>query len=286
MILRVIALLLLASPLLAQPVFIRDSVTAMRSQDDNFGGFSAIHVFPGGSSFVALTDRGYILNGRFQRQNGQISGLEFSPLLPILDTKGIPLGNNDTDAEGLAIAEDGTLFISFESNNRIMRHASQTSAAEFLPKHPDFNNLQTNSGLEALAISRDVIYALPERSGDVTRPFPVYRFQTGQWDTALSVPRRPPFLMVGADVFEGQLYVLERHLAGISGFITRIRRFDIGYTLINEQTLFTSRAGQFDNLEGISIWRDSSGQIRATVISDDNFNFFQRSQIVEFILNN
>ncbi len=287
MILRLLACLFLASPLLAEPVFVRDSVLTLRGESDDFGGFSALHVFSGGIIFMALTDRGHFQSGVLERENGRITGVNLSPLVPILDTKGQPLGSNNTDSEGLAIDADGAMFISFESNNRIMFHESQTSAGVFLPKHPDFNTLQTNSGLEALAIDEnDTIYAIPERSGELDRPFPVYRFQDGVWDTVLQIPRQPPFLMVGADIFDGKLYILERHLAGIAGFQTRIRRFTIGDILTNEQTLLTTRRGQFDNLEGISVWQDSDGQIRTTLISDDNFNFFQRSQIVEFILKN
>ncbi|MCF6305201.1 MAG: esterase-like activity of phytase family protein [Rhodobacteraceae bacterium] len=285
MMFRILALILLASPVIAQPVFMRDSVQTLRDNDDDFGGFSGIHVFENGIDFLMITDRGKLQNGRFQRRNGSITAIEFAPLIPILDTKGQPLDSFNTDAEGLAIAPDGSLLISFESNNRVMRHASQTSPAEFLPKHPDFNQLQTNSGLEALAVDANgTVYAMPERSGDLDRAFPVYRFQNNRWDTDLQVPRRPPFLMVGADILDGKLYILERHLAGLAGFSTRIRRFTIGDSLFDEQVLFTSRSGQFDNLEGISVWQDPMGQIRATVVSDDNFNFFQRSQIVEFVL--
>ncbi len=285
MIFRILALFLLASPVIAQPEFIRDSVQSLRGESDGFGGFSGIHVYENGLDFTVITDRGNLLNGVFTRADGRITSIEFAALIPILDTKGRPLDSFNTDAEGLAIAPDGSLLISFESNNRIMRHATQTSPAEFLPKHPDFNRLQTNSGLEALAIDASgTVYALPERSGELDRPFPVYRFKNNTWDTDLQVPRQPPFLVVGADILDGKLYILERHLAGLAGFLTRIRRFTIEDGLVDEQVLFTSKSGQFDNLEGISVWRDPLGQIRATVISDDNFNFFQRSQIVEFVL--
>ena len=30
------------------------------------------------------------------------------------------------------------------------------------------------------------------------------------------------------------------------------------------------------------MWRDEAGAIRLTMISDDNFNFFQRTQLVEY----
>lgn len=285
MIAKTLALVLLMSPAFAEPAFIRDSVTPLRSDNDDFGGFSAIHISSDGSTFIALSDRGNFQNGTFQRSDGRITGVTLTQFFPVLDTRGRPLTGRNIDSEGLAVSNDGTIYVSFESNSRIMWHESQLIAANFLPKHPDFYDLQTNSGLEALAIDGDdTIYAIPERSGELDRPFPIYRFKNDTWDTNLQIPREPPFLVVGADVFEGKLYLLERHFGGILGFQTRIRRFGIEQTLTNAETLLTSRSGEFDNLEGISIWRDSSGQIRATLISDDNFKFYQRNQIVEYIL--
>ena len=49
--------------------------------------------------------------------------------------------------------------------------------------------------------------------------------------------------------------------------------------------LLESRIGQFDNLEGISVWRDDRNRTRITLISDDNFFLFQKTELVEFVLN-
>jgi hypothetical protein len=46
--------------------------------------------------------------------------------------------------------------------------------------------------------------------------------------------------------------------------------------------IFTSAVGQHDNLEGLSVWRDTKGTIRLTMIADDNFYFFQTTEIVEY----
>jgi len=48
--------------------------------------------------------------------------------------------------------------------------------------------------------------------------------------------------------------------------------------------LVQTTPGQFDNLEGISIGRTSSGRLRASCISDNNFNWFQRTELVEWVL--
>jgi hypothetical protein len=50
--------------------------------------------------------------------------------------------------------------------------------------------------------------------------------------------------------------------------------------------LFINGVGVQDNLEGLSVWRDIAGQIRLTLISDDNFRLLQRTEIVEYVLPN
>ena len=51
-----------------------------------------------------------------------------------------------------------------------------------------------------------------------------------------------------------------------------------------ERMKLQSGIGQHDNLEGISVWQDASGAIRLTMIADDNFNFFQKTELVEYRL--
>ncbi len=60
---------------------------------------------------------------------------------------------------------------------------------------------------------------------------------------------------------------------------------DIGSGAPGDETLLLETAsGTYDNLEGVSVWRDAGGRLRATMISDDNFKFFQRTEIVEYAL--
>jgi hypothetical protein len=50
------------------------------------------------------------------------------------------------------------------------------------------------------------------------------------------------------------------------------------------EILLETPVGLYDNLEGVSIWRDDAGHLTATMVSDDNFAFFLRSEIVEYRL--
>ena len=116
------------------------------------------------------------------------------------------------------------------------------------------------------------------------KPFPVYRFRNGVWDQPFILPRRGYFLAVAADIGpDGRFYLLERQFFGLLGFGSRVRRFTMSPDgLSKEETLLQTTPGQHDNLEGLSVWRDASGTLRLTMISDDNFLFLQRTEIVEY----
>ena len=270
---------------LAAPALTPDSVVQLEMDDPLFGGFSSLEVADDGLSFTATSDRGLLLQGEILRENGRMTGVANLALSPILDTKGAPLTGLNSDAEGLAIAMDGTIYMSFEGNHRIMQQPMAGALPDFVPKHPDFRGLINNSGLEALAVSAGgIIFAIPERSGEVSRPFPVYRWLDDGWDKTWEIPRHADYLVTGADILDGYLYVLERDLVGFIGFSSRVRRFALGDELGPEEMLITSRTREFDNLEGIAAWKTTEGQTRMVAISDNNFKFFQQSQLVEMVL--
>ncbi len=257
-----------------------------RMEAAGFGGFSGLELAPDGTGFTAISDRGLRIDGRLQRRAGVISGVRAGPLHPLLDPEGKRLTGVRNDPEGLAIRADGRSFVSFEGVHRVWAYLAPGAPAAWLPRHPDFKALQTNSSLEALAIDRrGWLYTLPERSGKMTRPFPLYRYRNGAWDKALSIPRRGHFLPVGADFGpDGRFYLLERDFAGV-GFRSRIRSFAISTSSVSdEREHLVTNTARHDNLEGIAVWRDEQGRIRLTMISDDNFRFFQRTEFVEYAL--
>ncbi len=285
----IIAALVLAAPARAD-VSANDSqnVTFLGSytwQSDmpGFGGMSGIEVFDSGQSFYALNDRGLLLQGHFTRDQGIVKDITASSML--LSSKMPDLGLRlQIDSEGIALRPDGRVFISFEGEHRVWTYSDANDIGTWLPQHAEFQNMQHNSSLEALALdSSGDIYTIPERSGRETRPFPVYRYHGGTWTIPFHLPRRGKFLVTGADFDpDGRLYILERDFVGF-GFRSRVRRFDENGQ--NEETLFETWVGTYDNLEGISVWQDSDGQLKMTLISDDNFRAFQRTQIVEYQIN-
>ncbi len=250
-----------------------------------FGGFSAIEMTDDGQ-FVALSDRGHIVEASLVRVNGEITSVQSSEVYELADARGRTVGAPKGDSEGLAIGQDGRLFVSFEGSHQVRGYARVDSPATDLPRHSDFKKMRHNGSLEALAIDADNrLYTLPETPKDDPKGIPIYRFENGVWDRSFHIPKRDGFEAVGADFGpDGRLFVLERRFFGF-GFRSRVRSFTLGKAgVLREDLILSTSVGQHDNLEGLTVWTDHLGDTRLTMISDDNFMFFQRTEIVEYRL--
>ncbi len=289
-VLAVTALLLVVGPALRAgpdgPATYISSLT-WTSDDPLMGGMSAIEVAADGIGFTALSDRGAITAGRLVRDEaGVLSGIEAAPLIKLQGKGRALLAKERADSEGLAIADDGRIFVSFEGTARVLQYDRIDGPATNLPRPDAFKSMPRNASLEALAVAGDgTLYTLAEQSGDGIGPLPVWRYWDGVWEQPFSLSREGTFLPVAADFGpDGMLYLLERDFHGIGGFATRVRRFVIAAdgSASPGEVLLETPTGTHDNLEGLAVWQDGAGGIRLTMISDDNFRFFQRTEIVEY----
>ncbi|MEC8040987.1 MAG: esterase-like activity of phytase family protein [Pseudomonadota bacterium] len=262
-----------------------ESRIVWKEQFAGFGGLSALELADNGRDFLALTDRMILLQGRLNRENGRISGVELLRHEPLKLPKGMTLKARHRDSEGLALRLDGTLFVSTERLHQIWRYDRAFGAAKQLPQHPDFRKFYGNAGMEALAIDRrGQIYTVPESSPRNRDGLPLYRLTSKGWHILYFIEPVGGFDPVAADFGpDGKFYLLERKFSGI-GFRSQLRRFDLGAFDPVGERLLTTAVGRHDNLEGLSVWRDDTGQIRLTMVADDNFKFFQTSEIVEYVL--
>ncbi|MEP4035279.1 esterase-like activity of phytase family protein [Pseudophaeobacter sp.] len=259
-----------------------------RASPDWFGGFSGLELSADGSQMVVLSDRAHLVRADIHRQNGEIASVSLHSAQHLRSSKGRRLLGRIMDSEGLALAPDGSLFISFEGLSRVVHHQTEASRARVLPRPNDFRGLPLNKSLEALAIDpQGRLYTLPEKVLNADGEIPVWRWNGASWSQPFALPRRGGFLPVGADFGpDGRFYLLERNFVFI-GFRSRLRRWDItDQGAKNEVTLMESSTGVHDNLEGLSVWRDPTGTLRATMVSDDNFKAIQRTELVEYTLPN
>ena len=253
-----------------------------------FGGFSGIDIAENGIDFMTIGDAGQIVRGRLQRAGDRVVGVDFDLVKSLHTPEGRRVtGTFEFDAEGFAMTSEGSYYVSFEAFARVWYYSEWLGPAEALPRHPDFDQLRHNQGLEALAIGLDgALYTLPELPPSGLGPRTVYKFKNGAWEEFGQIRTDRFYWPVGADIgADGSFYLLERRFFPVLGFSSRVRRFRLGPEgLYDGETLLETPIGRHDNLEGIAVWEDAEGRVRLTMISDDNRSASQRTEIVEYAL--
>jgi hypothetical protein len=245
---------------------------------------SAIEVEAEGQGFTAISDRGWLLRGRFQRDaQGAIGGVDVQEIAPILGNDGLPVAarrvGDWADAEGLAMAPDGSCWISYERWAHVAHYDGCRGPGQWIKDAPGFAALPDNGQLEALALSPDgVLYTIAETAQE--GGFALWRLEGDRWVEAGRIPEADGFAVTGADFGDdGSLYIIERKLVMGMWWQARIRRLQVT-DLTTTETLWTGDVG---NLEGISVWRDGTG-LRLTLVTDDNGNRDEPTVFVEFRL--
>src|SRR5205085_1741495 len=87
----------------------------------------------------------------------------------------------------------------------------------------------------------------------------------------------------------GDLLLLERSFSRLRGVAMRIRRVPLAElkpgAILDGLALIEADMGyQIDNMEGLSVHRAPNGDLVLTLISDDNFAFYQRTLLLQFTL--
>lgn len=277
-------LALCAAPLKAAEV---ELIGRLEWPTETVVGLSGIEVTEDGAGFLAISDRGWWIEGRFHREGEEIMGLHLTRLEPIIGQDGMPVAARRdidlSDAEGLALAPNGTAWVSFERLARVWQFQSPFSRARLTPDHPTFHDHAENWQLEAMAVDPDGrVFAFSEKP--LIEGFPIYRRTVaGTWTIDGYLPEHDVFAIVGADFdSDGTLYLLERKLVVGLWWQSRIRRVRLDGTL--DEPIWTSERGAHQNLEGLSVWRDENGT-RLTLVSDNNGSERHATEFVEFRVN-
>jgi len=241
---------------------------------------------PDGARFTILSDRAHVIEGTLFRQGDRILGVRSNAITHLKLPNALFSDNPKRDTEGMAQDQTGRMYVSMEAANRVITR-EPGGAWSTLPPYPAISNLLPNKGLEGIAIAPDGnVIAIPEASGGMTAPFPMFRYSTDTgWDIPHHITRTPGYLPVGADFDPmGRLYVLERGFAGF-GFFSQVRRFSLGSEDVLEgEVLLQTKSRRHDNLEGLAVWTTPNGDLRLTMVSDDNFLRFQKTEFVEYAL--
>lgn len=248
------------------------------------GGLSGLVVSADGGAFTAISDRNMLIRGDFLRDEGQLTGAEVKQVGRLRDAQGRELVGPWNDAEGLAINADGLPVVSFETLLRV-RVFGPDLRERPLPELPPTDLYHANLGFEALALDaegRAILISEKElRDGETAV---ILRQTEDSWAPygSLSIDRR--FSPTGADFGpDGALYVLERQV-GLLGLRSRIRRVVLTGEEGQEGEVLWAPRQSYGNLEGLSLWTDAAGALRATMVADDNQLPFLPGGFAEIIL--
>ncbi len=273
------------------------------SSAKNFGGWSGLAIDADGQNYFAVSDAGAWLAANLVYRDGALAGIGTARLGAIRAKDGSNLKKNrDRDAEAVALASGtlakGTLYMAFEHNDRIgeFRFDGQdlASPASYLPMPAETKSMRRD-GLEALTVLKG-----GPRAGSLVgfAEHPLKREKdyagwiwTGGKPQRLSVESQGKFgITDAASLPDGGLVILERSFNWSEGVRMRLRRFaaaDIkpGAVLKGDVLLDAGLEHEIDNMEGLAIHTDATGETRLTLISDDNFNWLiQRTIMLQFAL--
>jgi hypothetical protein len=271
----------------------------LKSSYPEFGGFSAIRVAPDGEQFVSLTDKGRWLTGRIVYKRGQPVGIAEAMMAPMLGPDGRTLAARGWyDTESLT-ERDGWLYVGIERVNRIVRfdfaRHGLLARAEVVAAPPGVSHLPYNKGLEALTFAprtsklAGTLIGFSERGLDPNGNLKAFLIG-GATPGEFSVKRRDDFdISDSVTLPSGDVLLLERRFSWWTGIAMRLRRIAIsdiapGALVDGSDLLFADLGYQIDNMEGLSIHMDSSGETILTLISDDNFSILQRTVLLQFRL--
>ncbi|HHG89828.1 MAG TPA: hypothetical protein ENJ90_05025 [Devosia sp.] len=267
-----------------------------------FGGVSGID-FLDDKRFVMVTDQGQFVSGVLKhRNNGRPKGLENVQLSPLQNSSGIPLPENYTrDAESIATIFRGgrpaAVRVSFENLTRVadfdLIDGRPVGAARKVTIPDWLSTLRTNESLESVCIAPA---ASPISGSTLLIPENVSNEQgdhsawlLGRRDVgALSLSIASGFNPTDcAFLPDGDLLVLERGVSflGFKMQVRRIRAENVAPgALMQGEVILSGFGGDIDNMEGLAVRIDKDGSTRIILVSDDNFNDWQRTLLLEFEL--
>lgn len=270
----------------------------LRSANPAFGGISGLSIDPDGERFLAVSDAGVWISGRFTTRAGRLTGVDSAMIAPIRAADGTALADDGREDVESVSADADRAFIGIEGVNEIWSFplaGGVPGGGRRIGVPAEARRLPGNAGFEAIALSRPgsplagALVAISERSGAMDAPTRGF---------ILGGPRRGSFLVRRSDEFDvtdaaflpnGDLLILERRASLARGFGMRLRRLPgdairPGALVDGPVLLEAGLESQIDNMEALAVATGPSGETLVTLMSDDNFAFFQRSIVLRFAI--
>lgn len=276
---------------------------ALVAQDDTFGGLSGLTATGPNQQVVFVSDRGNWVSGHLAYDDAsRLFGFIGVNIEPIENSKGQPLPRQYAkDAESVdTVYRDGVpaaVRVGFEHLTRVadfsLTNGMPGGAARELAIPQWLTDLRTNETIESLCIAPPAspiagsTLILAEEALDENGNHRGWllgqndKGPIGLLDTPVVNPTDCKFLP------NGDLLVLERGVSMLS-FVMNLRRIPAAEVrpgaILEGELLLSATGGSIDNMESLMVHTAPNGELRIVIGSDNNFNDWQRSLLLEFAL--
>jgi hypothetical protein len=262
----------------------------LTSPDQRLGGLSGLLIAADGDHLIAISDRGYRLDGRLVVAGaGWLVGVADATIEDLRGPKGGSLvGTPGGDAEDVTAAGDGGIVVAFESRPRLWIYPASGGPPMPVRSPPGLERAPRNAGIETLTRLPDgrlLALGLETKHGNVG--WVEQGAGTGSW-SILTWRTSLGFVPTGAAVVpgSGEVLVLERRTLPPAARIRLVPGGDIvpGALLDGAEIAHFDGSLTYDNMEGIATHRSADGETLVYLVSDDNYSFLQRTLLMMFRL--
>lgn len=274
---------------------------ALVSQDDTFGGLSGLTFTGPDHRVVFVSDRGNFVSGQLAYDDKErLFGFIGVSIEAMANSKGEPLPRQYArDAESVdTVYRNGVpvaVRVAFENLTRVADFALSDGlpggAAREVPIPDWLTQLRSNESLESVCVApagspiAGSTLLLTEGAFDEDgnhRGWLLGQSDKGPVSYRASGATNPTEC---AFLPNGDLLVLERGVSflSFSMALRRIKAAEVrpGNLMVGE-VLLTAGGGEVDNMESMAVYTASDGETRIVIGSDNNFNDWQRSLLLEF----
>jgi hypothetical protein len=255
----------------------------------NIGGLSGIRWHADSQRLLAITDDARWVWITPSEENNRLSSIEAVQSLPMLGEDGEPLqGKEAGDSESLSVVGNQGWAVGFERDHRVLafREVGAPSVGADYEIVSQFDSIESNNGLEAMAMTRETQILCLERQAQAERPNCLVSFDGGEFDPLDAVP---PADIAGrgavptdADILsDGTALALFRSYSPAEGNTAAIVAYAPDGTSREIATFLPPLT--LDNFEGLAV-REEGERTFIYIVSDDNFSGSQRTLLMKFEL--
>ncbi len=274
----------------------------LSSDSPDFGGISGISFTGPNKKITMVSDIGNYITGQLiYDESDKLLALVGVEISPIRNSKGNILPRRFAkDAEAIdtifRFGQAAAVRIGFENLTRVadfeLNNAKPYGAAKKVRIPKELAQERTNASLEALCIAppnspiagSTLLITEDMRVNDDIAAFMLGNLDRGKFSVKKTNSMNPTDC---AFLQNGDLLILERGV-GFLSFTMQLRKIAADEVKpgarLEGEVILSASGSDIDNMEGITTHIAADGKERIIIVSDDNFNDWERTLLLEFSL--